>query len=105
MSKNEYFELYDGILENVLKGPDGISMEFYLVEKLHPQSFDKNEVFDLIQRSAEYFSIRHTLTRIQGVRKFCENLRYIVGYYGPELAEIWRELITEFGTIMERVEK
>ena len=105
MKTEDYFKLYEGIIENVLKGPEGISMEFYLVEKLHPQAFDKKEVFDFIQQSAEYFSVRHNLTRIQGVRKFCENLRYIVGYYGPELAEIWRDLITEFETVMENAVK
>ena len=100
MTSKDYFETYDLLRENALKGRDAISLEFFLVDKTHPDAYTKDEMFDFIQQSCELFALRQLKPLDEAISIFCENIRYIVGYYGEELAEKWRVIITEFQVIM-----
>ena len=100
MRSKNYFDIYDSLKDNAMKGREAISLEFFLVDKVHPDAYNKEEMFDFIQQTCELFALRQLKTLDESVSIVCENLRYIVGYYDEELVNKWREIITEFQVIM-----
>lgn len=89
-------ELYEMINANALKGPDKISFEFFLVDKIDVDNDNIEDIKDMIDTSAELFTIAHNLAKDVGKAMFLNNIRYIVGYYGNERANKWRLIISDY---------
>lgn len=93
---SRWHELYEVIKKNALQGPDKISFEFFLVDKVDVLKDDIEDIKDMIDTSAGLFSVLYNMTEKEGKRMFLSNLRYIVGYYGDERAEKWRKIINDY---------
>ena len=93
---DRWTELYDMINKNALAGPDKISFEFFLVDKVDVINDDIETIKDMIDTSSNHFCVMYNLEEKVGKAMFLNNIRYLVGYYGDERETKWRLIVSDY---------